>query len=242
MSRTGLQAFIEPEADDRLPQRIADQLKAAILQGHIKPGERLNEIELAEAVGTSRTPVREAIRTLEASGLVVVTPRRGARVIEVTPESMAHNYLCRAQLYGLAASVATLRRSPQDVRDLTAISRQIKAKGTASDHLSYLNALVEFGDRLVEISRVPQLHDLLELLKGPSLLVRFKAASSPGRTQAVHARYRAVVDAVRTGDSRAAQHEMSLAILESGRWLLSQEYAGTDPQQLSELETLLSVP
>lgn len=235
-------AFFEPEVDDRLPERIARKLRDAIVQGQVQPGERLNEADLAKAFGTSRTPVREAIRHLASSGLVVVTPRRGARVTNVTPEMVSHNYLCRAELYGLAASIAALNHTAHDVSNLRDTITKAMPQGQTGNHLEYLDSLVEFGDILVEISRVPELFDLLTLLKGPSLLIRYQAASAPGRASMVLERYGQVVDAIERGDSMLARELMSRTIRESGCWLLSSKFPDLDRAERERLHQVLSLP
>ena len=76
--------------DDLLPLRdvVFNTLRQAILTGELKPGERLMEIHLADKLGVSRTPVREAIRRLELEGLVTMIPRRGAEVARMTEKNM----------------------------------------------------------------------------------------------------------------------------------------------------------
>ena len=78
------------EVDDLLPLRdvVFYTLRRAILTGQLKPGERLMEVHLAEKLGVSRTPIREAIRKLELEGLVTIIPRRGAEVAEITEKSL----------------------------------------------------------------------------------------------------------------------------------------------------------
>ena len=76
--------------DEYLPLRdvVFKTLRQAILKGELKPGERLMEIALAEKLGVSRTPIREAIRKLELEGLVVMVPRKGAHVANITEKDL----------------------------------------------------------------------------------------------------------------------------------------------------------
>ena len=78
------------DMDQYLPLRdvVFNTLRQAILRGELKPGERLMEIQLANKLGVSRTPIREAIRKLELEGLVLMIPRRGAEVAEITEKSL----------------------------------------------------------------------------------------------------------------------------------------------------------
>lgn len=103
--------------DEYLPLRdvVFRTLRRAILKGELKPGERLMEVQLANRLGVSRTPVREAIRKLELEGLVTMIPRRGAEVAEITEKNMRDVLEVRRALEELAVKIAcekmTVRRS-----------------------------------------------------------------------------------------------------------------------------------
>src|SRR2546423_13163446 len=86
-----------------LQEKVYDHLKQAILAGEIEPGERLLETRLAQSLGVSRIPVREAIRKLEREGLIVVFPRRGVYASSLSPRDVDEVYAVRAVLEGLAA-------------------------------------------------------------------------------------------------------------------------------------------
>ena len=81
---------LEIRMDEYLPLRdvVFNTLRQAILKGELKPGERLMEIQLAQKLGVSRTPIREAIRKLELEGLVIMIPRKGAEVAHITEKDM----------------------------------------------------------------------------------------------------------------------------------------------------------
>ena len=101
---------IDTELDELLPLRdvVFKKLRKAILTGALKPGERLMEIHLAEKLGVSRTPIREAIRKLELEGLVQMIPRRGAIVTEITEKSMMSVYHGQCQILLHYRSIACL--------------------------------------------------------------------------------------------------------------------------------------
>lgn len=94
--------------DEYLPLRdvVFHTLRRAILKGELKPGERLMEVQLANRLGVSRTPVREAIRKLELEGLVTMIPRRGAEVAEITEKNMRDVLEVRRALEELAVKIA----------------------------------------------------------------------------------------------------------------------------------------
>lgn len=107
-----------------------DQIRTAIVEGRYSPGTRLVEQRIAEEFDLSRTPVREALRTLEAEGLVRIEPHRGATVRSLSVAEVVDLYDLRARLEGYAAELAAQRR---DDDDLAAIDRGIEAFAAATD-------------------------------------------------------------------------------------------------------------
>ena len=105
--------------DEYLPLRdvVFNTLREAILRGELKPGERLMEIQLANKLGVSRTPIREAIRKLELEGLVLMIPRKGAEVAQITEKSLRDVLEVRRALENLAVQLACLRMSPQTLAE-----------------------------------------------------------------------------------------------------------------------------
>ena len=93
-------------------------LRRQILTGAIAPGERINVTEVADALLVSRMPVREALRHLDAEGLVVMRPNRGASVIDLTPEEIEEYFQIRAALEGLAVGLATPHLSDDELEQL----------------------------------------------------------------------------------------------------------------------------
>ena len=94
---------------------VFENLRAAILDGNLKAGQRLMEVQLAEQLGVSRTPIREAIRKLELEGLVVMLPRKGAYVANMSFKDLIDVLEIRASLEGLAAYLAAERRSEKSL-------------------------------------------------------------------------------------------------------------------------------
>ena len=101
-----------------LREVIFNTLREAIIVGELKPGERLMEVQLAEKMGVSRTPVREAIRKLELEGLVNMIPRKGAHVADLSVKDIMDVLEVRATLDGLASSLCAVRISEDELKDL----------------------------------------------------------------------------------------------------------------------------
>ena len=107
--------------NEYLPLRdlVFNTLRQAILKGELKPGERLMEIQLAEKLGVSRTPIREAIRKLELEGLVIMIPRRGAEVAKISHKSLQDVLEVRGALEELATDLACQRINEEELKELT---------------------------------------------------------------------------------------------------------------------------
>lgn len=110
----------EVNMNEYLPLRdvVFNTLRQAILKGELAPGERLMEIQLAEKLGVSRTPIREAIRKLELEGLVLMIPRKGAEVARISEKSLKDVLEVRRSLEELAIDLACQRMTEEDIKDL----------------------------------------------------------------------------------------------------------------------------
>jgi DNA-binding GntR family transcriptional regulator len=148
-----------------LSRVVSDQIRGRILDGTLKPGERLVEDRLSTELGVSRVPVREALRGLSVEGLVTLLPRRGATVVEITPETVAELVEVRTLLEGLNARLAAQRHDPDIVAQLKeTLARGNEAAKTGSpEELARLNA--EFHERLAEASRNSVLSDVMRGLR-----------------------------------------------------------------------------
>ena len=119
--------------NEYLPLRdvVFNTLRQAILKGELAPGERLMEIQLAEKLGVSRTPIREAIRKLELEGLVLMIPRKGAEVAKISEKSLRDVLEVRRSLEELAIELACERMEAEDLGS----ARRISAGRSAAEVL-----------------------------------------------------------------------------------------------------------
>ena len=134
--------------DEYKPLRdvVFENLREAIVEGRLKPGQRLMEVQLAEQLGVSRTPVREAIRKLELEGLVVMLPRKGAYVANMSLKDLIDVLEIRASLEGLAASLAAERITDEDIKKLESIVEEFKDGINESNVEALLRKDVEFHE------------------------------------------------------------------------------------------------
>lgn len=134
--------------NEYLPLRdvVFNTLRQAILKGELKPGERLMEIQLANKLGVSRTPVREAIRKLELEGLVLMIPRKGAEVAEITEKSLKDVLEVRKALEELAVQLACERITKEEVEELAKAGEDFKKVLKSKDITEIAEADVRFHD------------------------------------------------------------------------------------------------
>lgn len=118
----------EVTMNEYLPLRdvVFNTLRRAILRGELKPGERLMEIQLANKLGVSRTPIREAIRKLELEGLVLMIPRKGAEVAEITEKNLRDVLEVRCALEELAVQLACDRIKKEEIQELHAAAAVLR--------------------------------------------------------------------------------------------------------------------
>ena len=125
----------EVNMDEYLPHRdvVFKTLRQAILKGELEPGERLMEIQLAERLGVSRTPIREAIRKLELEGLVLMIPRRGAEVAKISEKNLRDVLEVRRSLEELAIDLACQRIQEEELETLREAQKEFAAAVAAGD-------------------------------------------------------------------------------------------------------------
>ena len=123
-----------------LREIVYEELKMQILTGKITPGTRMMEVELAEDMGVSRTPIREAIRKLEKEGLVTIEPRRGAYASQISVKDMVDILEVRQDMEGLAAFFAASRMTEEQMKELKSASdsyNQAVQEGNTANMIAY---------------------------------------------------------------------------------------------------------
>ncbi|MGB7605021.1 MAG: GntR family transcriptional regulator [Lutisporaceae bacterium] len=116
--------MFEIKLDQYKPLRevVFETIRNAIISGSLKPGERLMEVQMAERLGVSRTPIREAIRKLELEGLIIMLPRKGAYVADLSVKDLTEVLEIRAALEGMAAGLAVTRINEEEIEELELIA------------------------------------------------------------------------------------------------------------------------
>lgn len=188
-----------------LREIVFESLREAIIGGVLKPGERMMEIQLADEMGVSRTPVREAIRKLELEGFVVMIPRKGAYVAGISLKDIADVFEIRAALEGLAAGLAAERITEDELEEMERILVR-KAEILENNDLESIVELdTDFHAILFKASRNDRLVQILSNLR--EQIQRFRATSLavPGRLKEALEEHRKIVEAVSERNVTLAQ-------------------------------------
>lgn len=185
--------------------QVEDRLRAAISAGHFKPGERLIERVLCEQTGVGRTSIREALRQLEAEGLVTNVPHRGPVVSTISLEEARQLYTIRGVLEGFAGRSFAVRRVPEDVRVLMdAVARFAKAaKSGKRDEL--IDLKTEFYTILMRGCGNMFVGQMLTMMHNRVTLLRVTSMSQAGRLKHSVAEIRAIAEAIKNGDADQAE-------------------------------------
>jgi DNA-binding GntR family transcriptional regulator len=185
-----------------------EALHARIVAGDLSPGERLVEEELADQLGESRGAIRTALLRLDHDRLVIRERNRGARVRRVTAEEAVEILEARAALESLAAGYAALRRTDAHVRELRKITSDMSKLHTAGELLAMSERNALLHRRILEISRHGVAQDVCARLNSQIVRFQFRTVLAPGRPAKSLAEHTAIVDAIATGDRKAAEAAM----------------------------------
>jgi DNA-binding GntR family transcriptional regulator len=190
------------EEHSSLHDQVVAELRQAILSGKLKPGERLVEGRLADELGVSRNPVREAIRALASEGLIEVTARRGAAVATMSEQEARETIEVRALLEGQNARLAARRQDKQIIKRIEAVLNRGTAAVAARrfDQLFDLNQ--QFHRELAAAGQNTVLGDLLQKLRERTAMLF--SPMDPGRQARSWEEHAAILRAIIQGDERAA--------------------------------------
>jgi phosphonate utilization transcriptional regulator len=187
-----------------LPMLVERELERMILAGELKVGAKLNEASVAERLGVSRGPVREAFRALEASGLVRLEKNRGVFVRQVGIDEADEIYELRAVLDDHVGRLVAQNAGPLDVADLRQrLDRMERAVGRG-DLDAYHEANLGFHDRLVELAGNAKLLALYRRLVNELSLYRRATLDQSGTPSMSLGEHRAIVDCIAAGHAAAA--------------------------------------
>jgi DNA-binding GntR family transcriptional regulator len=192
-------------------QAVAQHIRSAILRGDYPPQTRLRQAEIAEELGVSTTPVREAFKLLIPAGFLEGDPHRGVFVTQPDADAMREIYEIRIELEGHAAAKAAERVNDQDLADLERLTERMKhvdASAPDADETHYaLNTA--FHSRIYRAAGNPRLHELIMTLRTQSdVYGRMLTLRSAGGAEATEVQHDAIVDALRRHSPEEARASM----------------------------------
>jgi len=183
---------------------VIDELREAIVRGHFKPGEKLDQEEIAELLNVSRIPVRQALRTLTAEGLVKMYPHRGAVVAELSREELEEIYFLRGVLEGVAARLAAPKMDEVHIAKLQAI---LEKMDQLTDLDGWLDLNRDFHNTIYDVIDRPRLRAMIESLRNTAAPYIREYIASPEYLEATRISHRRILEACINRDGLLAQEE-----------------------------------
>jgi DNA-binding GntR family transcriptional regulator len=201
--------------------RLREALEDDIVAGRLRPGQRLDEVSLAERFGVSRTPIREALIQLSASGLVDIRPRRGAHVTLLGPRELVESFELMAEIEASCARLAAARMSAADRAAIAAAHAECREAVAAGDDAAYYPANAVFhaaiyaatGNRVLGAEAL-RLQRALQPYRRLQLKV-------PRRMDASFAEHEAILEALFAGDGATAAERLRAHVLVQGERFMS---------------------
>lgn len=196
--------------------QVIERLRDAIVSMRFKPGDRLRERELCELTGVSRTSVREALRQLEAEGLVEVLPNIGPIVASISIEDVRDIYRVRAVLEGLAGELFTISATEEQADALEKVTEKLGALVSSGEVSNIVQLKDEFYDVLFDGAGSELVRKTLESLRARVTVLRATTLRQANRPQETYAELREIIDGVRARDSKAAEAACRKHVINAG--------------------------
>ena len=197
---------VPPITTTEAPSRnIADQIKQLIYAGEFKAGDRLNEAALAVRMGTSRGPIREAIRILAGTGLVTPVLNRGVYVRQVSIQEMLEIYELRALVFGFAAERACENITDADRAKFEALLEGMDRAAAENDSNLYYDLNVQFHELVLVISNHARARQLYDSYVKELHLYRRQNFNAPGNMRRSNVEHRKLYEAIARGNVAKAK-------------------------------------
>jgi DNA-binding GntR family transcriptional regulator len=192
-----------------LAGQTVDVLRELVLTGEIPPGQRVNEVELAQRMRISRGPLREAIRHLISEGLLVYVPHRGAHVPQADVPQLYALFELRAALECAAARLAAIRRTERDLAELRQVMVESRQGFDSGRRFPY-RLDIAFHRTLLDAADSPRIADQVRLVQQQVILLRSTHDVDPGHTRASMDDHDRLIAAVEAGDGGRAADVMAI--------------------------------
>ena len=187
-----------------ISQRLRDEIEGLIATGQLTPGERLDEVQLATRFNVSRTPIRQALHELAASGLVDIRPRRGATVARMGPEQMIEMFEVMAELEAMSARLSVRRMSERDRADLLAAHAECGRSASIGETGSYYLDNERFHQTIYRAAHNSVLEEECRRIAARLRPYRRLQLRLRNRVSASYSEHDTIVRAILAGDGEAA--------------------------------------
>jgi DNA-binding GntR family transcriptional regulator len=195
-------------ANVTLAESLREKLEGAIAAGHLEPGSRLDEQEIAQRFGVSRTPVREAFRLMAANNLVELRGRQGATVRSIKAQALIEMFQVMAELEGLCARLAARRVSQSWRQEISEIHQRLVGAGKTGDIDEFYNINQEFHEAIYEASRNAYLAEQTRKLRNQVAAYRRRVTHMPNRIADTIREHEAIMQAILAHDPERAHSAM----------------------------------
>lgn len=217
---------LQIDMNEFLPLRdvVFNTLRKAILTGELKSGERLMEVHLANRLGVSRTPIREAIRKLELEGLVIMIPRRGAEVAQITEKSLKDVLEVRRALDALSVELACDRISEAEIMELKEACKVFEQATKGKDAAVIAKADVSLHDIIVRATGNQRLQQLVNNLSEQMYRYRFVYIKDESQHEKLIAEHQMIFESINKRDKKQAAEAARLHIDNQEKSIIDQIY------------------
>lgn len=212
------------DMNEFLPLRdvVFNTLRKAILTGQLKPGERLMEVHLANRLGVSRTPIREAIRKLELEGLVIMIPRRGAEVAQITVKNLQDVLEVRRALDALSVELACDRITEEEILELRQACAAFEQATRGKDAAVIAKADVALHDIIVRATGNKRLQQLVNNLSEQMYRYRFVYIKDESQHEKLIAEHKEIFESILERNKERAERAAKLHIDHQEESIISQ--------------------
>lgn len=199
---------------------VVENIRQAIISGQFPAGMRLMELQLAEEMGVSRTPVREAIRKMELEGLVVMIPRRGAYVANISIKDINEVYQVRTALDVLAAGLAADKITEEEAAEMQRLIDEDKALVEARNYPKIIENDTAFHDIIYRASGNKRCMDIISNLREQITAIRGRSMPYPGRLEIMLVEHQTIADSIAKHNAKKAQEAVRVHMENAERTLL----------------------
>ena len=201
MSAPSISRALRPVSSLLLHEQVAQQLRELILDGTLEPGSRLSERQLGDQLGVSRTPLREALRSLAGEGLVLLLPRRGAQVARLNAAEVEHIFPVIEALEALGGALACEAMSDAQIQEVKALHTRMVAAYKAADERTFFELNRQVHERILAGAANPVLLRTYESLSGQVRRARFMALNTKAQWRQAVREHEEIIGALVSRDA-----------------------------------------